>query len=270
MWMRMDGMIFYFSGTGNSLQVAKNIAEHNDEKLVSIAFEMNNKNDDFEYTIKDNETVGFVYPVYAWGPPKMVLNFIEKFKLNNYKDNYIFSVATCGGSIGNTMKVMSDSLKKKNLNLNSGFSIIMPSNYIIMGNVESKEAETKKLLAAEETLKNINNAIKERKKDAFQVKKGLIPGILTSIMNPFFNKGGRSTKKFYANDRCTGCGICEKVCNCKTIKVEGKPKWGKECSQCLACINLCPVSAIQYGKGTERKGRYRNPNVSVDEMIVNR
>lgn len=262
-------MIFYFSGTGNSLQVAKNIGEHNDEKLISIAAESSSNNADFEYILKDNETIGFVYPVYAWAPPKMVINFIHKLKLNNYRDNYIFSVATCGGNIGNTMKVMMDALKKKNLNLNSGFSITMPNNYIIMGDVDSKEIEEKKLLAAQEALKSINNTIKERKKQVFQVVRGSMPGILTSVINPIFNKGAMNTQKFYAKDSCTSCGICESVCNCSTIKVEGKPKWGKECTQCLACIHLCPVRAIEYGKGTERKGRYKNPNVSVDEMRVN-
>lgn len=263
-------MIFYFSGTGNSLQVAKNIAKYNDEELISIASEMNNRNDDFKYTLKDNEAIGFVYPVYAWAPPKMVIDFVEKLKLDNYKDNYIFSVATCGENVGNTMKVLSASLKKKNLNLNSGFSISMPNNYIIMGDVDSKEKEEKKLSAAEEALKNINCVINERKKGVFQVVRGPIPGILTTIVNPLFNKGAMNTKKFYANDKCISCGICESVCNCKTIKVKGKPKWGKECTQCLACIHLCPVSAIQYGKGTESKGRYKNPNVTVDEMKVNR
>jgi len=263
-------MIFYFSGTGNSLQVARNIAEYNDEKLISIASERNNKNTNFKYTLKDNEVIGFVYPVYAWAPPKMVIDFIEKLKLINYKDNYIFSVATCGENIGNTMKVMSHSLKKQNFNLNSGFSISMPNNYIIMGDIDSKEKEEKKLLAAAETLKNINYIIKERKKDVFQVVKGPIPGILTTFINPLFNKGAMNTKKFYANDSCTSCGVCESVCNCKTIKVQGKPKWGKECTQCLACIHLCPVSAIQYGKGTESKGRYKNPNVTLEDMKVNR
>ncbi|MBC2582629.1 EFR1 family ferrodoxin [Clostridium sp. DJ247] len=263
-------MIFYFSGTGNSLQVAKNIAEHNDEKLISIASKMNSKGGKFDYTLKDNEIIGFVYPVYAWAPPKMVLDFINKLKLNNYKDNYIFSVATCGGNIGNTMKVMSIALKKNNLDLDSGFSISMPSNYIIMGDVDSKEEEHRKLLAAEETLKNINYVVKERKKKVFQVVKGHMPGILTGIINPLFNKGAMNTKKFYANDNCTGCGICQSVCNCNNIKIEEKPKWGKICSLCLACIHFCPVRAVQYGKETERKGRYKNPNVSVEEMRVNR
>lgn len=263
-------MIFYFSGTGNSLQVAKSIGEYNEEKLISIAGEMNSKNSDYRYALKEDETIGFVYPVYAWGPPKMVLNFIEKLNFNNYKDNYIFSVATCGENVGNTMKTMSNALKKKNLNLNSGFSIVMPNNYIVMGDVDSKENEEKKLLSAEEALKNINLIIKERKKDVFQVVKGFMPWVLSSIINPLFNKGTNNTKRFYADDICISCGICESVCNCNSIKVEGKPKWGNECTQCLACIHLCPVKAIQYGKATEKKGRYKNPNVSIDEMKVKR
>ena len=263
-------MIFYFSGTGNSLQAAKNIAERNSEKLISIANEMSNNNSDFEYNLKDSEIIGFIFPVYAWGPPKQVLNFINKLKFNNLKDNYIFFAATCGKNIGNTAKVINTCLKKKNLILNSGFSIVMPSNYIIMGDIDSKDIEGKKLIAAEETLKKINTIIKERKRDVFLVTKGKMPVILTSVINPLFSKGAADTKKFYADDSCISCGICESVCNCKTIRVEGKPKWGKECTQCLACIHFCPVKAIQYGKSTQRKGRYRNPNVTVDEMRVNK
>jgi ferredoxin len=267
----MDGgnnMIFYFSGTGNSLQVAKNIAEHNNETLISIASEMNRKDSSFEYILKKNEIIGFVYPIYAWGPPEMVMNFIKKIKLNNYEDNYTFSVATCGENIGNTMKLLQAELNKRNLNLHSGFSIAMPNNYIVMGNVDSKEAESKKLSAAEETLKDINGIIKDRTKGVFKVEKGLFPFILTSVINPGFNKGARDTKKFYANDSCTGCGICEKVCNAQIIKVDQKPRWAEGCTQCLACIHLCPVKAVQLGKGTEKKGRYKNPNVKVSEMII--
>lgn len=261
-------MIFYFSGTGNSLQVAKNIAQENNEEIISIAAMMNSKVDKFEYSLKDNEVIGFVYPVYAWAPPKMVFDFIHKLELNNYRDNYIFSVATCGANIGNTMKVLDKKLREKNLHLDSGFSVIMPSNYIIMGDVDSEFEQEKKLLAVQETLKSINSIIEKRDKNIFKVVKGSMPGIRTSIVNPLFNKSAMNTKNFYAKDNCTGCGICESVCNCQTIKVEGKPNWGNECSQCLACINLCPVRAIQYGKTTENKGRYKNPDVTVEELKI--
>lgn len=261
-------MIFYFSGTGNSMHIAKNLAQQNDETLISIASIMNNKNGCYEYDLKDNEIIGFVYPIYAWAPPKIVLEFIEKLKLINYKNNYIFTVATCGGNIGNTIKVIDECLKKKNLYLKSGFSIQMPNNYIIMGDVDTKEVEQKKLLAAEDRLKIINKVIKSREEGIYKVEKGIMPGILTSIINPLFNKAAINTKKFYTNDKCTGCGICESICNCQTIKVEGRPVWRDNCTQCLACINLCPAKAIQYGKKTESKGRYKNPNISLNEMKI--
>lgn len=260
-------MIFYFSGTGNSLQTAKSIAEYNGESLVSIADCMNSGDERYEYTLKDNEIIGFIYPIYAWAPPKMVLQFIKKLKFDNYKDNYVFSVATCGDNIGNAMKALEAGLKKKNMLLDSGFSIQMPNNYIVSFDVDSKALEQEKLSASEETLKKINKVISERKRDVFEVVKGFMPGILTGVVNPLFNMNAINTKKFYANANCTGCGICQKVCNCKNIKVDGKPRWGEKCSQCLACVHYCPVKAVQYGKGTENKGRYKNPNVRTDEMF---
>lgn len=253
-------MIFYFSGTGNSLYAAKSIAQHNKEELVSIASAVNSGKEVFEYSLGDNETVGFVYPVYAWGPPIMVSDFIEKLKLNNLKDNYIFSVVTCGDNIGNTMKVLNRCLEKKGLKLHSGFSVRMPNNYIIMGNVDSKELEKEKLAAADVTLKNINHWIEQRA-EGFWVEKGPVPWLLTGLINPLFNKNALDTSKFAANDKCTGCGICEKVCNSQTITVNDRPQWGERCTQCLACIHYCPTQAIQYGKATEKKGRYTHPEV---------
>lgn len=260
-------MIFYFSGTGNSLYAAKTIAEFNNEKLVSVAGELYSGNSSLEFNLEENETIGFVFPVYAWGPPQIIIEFIERLKLNNYKNNYLFSLGTCGDNIGNTMTVMSSALKKKNLNLDSAFSLRMPNNYIVMGNVDSKEVEEKKLKEAEIALENINKIIEERRKGIFLITKGPVPFLLTSVIHPLFMKGALHTEKFYANDKCTSCGICEKVCSLKNIKVSGKPQWGKHCTQCLACIHYCPTKAVQYGKGTEKKGRYKNPKISLQEMM---
>ncbi len=259
-------MIFWFSGTGNSLYIAKNIAEKNDLKLVSIASAVNSGTEFFEYDLEEGEIVGFVFPVYAWAPPKMVLNFISKLKLKNYNNNYTFCVATCGGNVGNTVKVMEESLNTANIKLSAGFSVIMPNNYIVVGNVDSKAKEEKKLAEAEETTKKISEIVTEKKSGMFNVVKGPLPGLFTGLVSPIFNKRAIRTDSFYATDKCNGCGICEKVCTCKSIKVDKRPKWGKECNQCLACINFCPTKAIQFRKGTEKKGRYTNPNISINEM----
>lgn len=261
-------MIFYFSGTGNSLYVAKNIANKQGEKIISISKEMNLSKESYHYELKENENIIFIYPIYAWAPPKIVLDFIDKLKFKNYKNNYITSIATCGENIGNTMNLLSKKLNSKGLKLKSGFSIAMPNNYMIMGDVEPEETRLKKIEEANHILQNINNIISSKQNDIFKIEKGPLPGFMTKIINPLFNKNAINTKKFYTNGKCTGCKICEKVCNTKTIKVNKKPIWGNQCTGCLACINYCPEKAIEFGKSTVKKGRYTNPQISIDEMIL--
>lgn len=258
-------MIFYFTGTGNSLYAAKAIASRQGEELVSIAAAVGSGKQSYEYDLGENEDVGFVHPVYAWGPPPIVLEFIKKLKLRNYRRNYCFSVVTCAGSAGNTMKVMAASLKSRGLPLNGGFSVAMPNNFILMGDVDSEEVRQAKLLEADGLLRHINEAI-ERKAGEFRVQKGRFPWLTTGIINPIFTKSGMDTRKFYADKHCTGCGTCAKVCNCGNIQVDGRPEWGRHCTQCLACIHYCPAQAVQYGKGTEKKGRYANPHISIAEI----
>ena len=69
-------MIFYFTGTGNSLHAAKTIATAQNEKLLSIPKEFDKEGNTFTYELKEKEFLGFVFPVYAWAPPKMVLDFV--------------------------------------------------------------------------------------------------------------------------------------------------------------------------------------------------
>lgn len=137
-------MIFYFTGTGNSGYIANEIAKVTNDNIVSISKLINNK-ENLEFTLKDGENIGVVFPVYAWAPPTMVTEFINKVTFKNYKNNYIFSVATCGENIGGTMKIIDKAIKEKGLKLNCGYSISMPNNYIIIGDVDSKEVENRKL-----------------------------------------------------------------------------------------------------------------------------
>ena len=86
-------MIFYFTGTGNSLYAAQFLSNKLDEPLVSIAAELNGRKS-LNYTLSTDEKVGLVYPVYAWQPPYLVIDLIKAMKINNYRNNYLFSVST--------------------------------------------------------------------------------------------------------------------------------------------------------------------------------
>ncbi|MCB2288169.1 EFR1 family ferrodoxin [Clostridium sp. CS001] len=261
-------MIFYFSGTGNSLYIAKTLAKSHNEDLNSISAAMKIPKENYEYTLKENEIIGIIYPVYAWAPPKQVIEFVKNLKLINYNNNYIFTVATCGANVGNTVKVIDKALKINNVHLNSGFSVVMPNNYIIAGDVDTKKIENIKLLDSKHTINTINDTIKKRLDNFYQIKRGFLPAVMTSIVNPLFSKNSLNTKSFHVNEKCNGCGLCEKICNTGTIKVKEKPIWGNKCSQCLSCIHLCPTGAIQHGKSTQKKGRYMNPKIKVQDMII--
>lgn len=252
-------MIFYFTGTGNSLYAARKIADAQGERVVSIAAEMDRKKEHYSYQFSENEVLGFVYPVYAWAPPKLVLDFIGKMEIKGAP--YIFSIATCGDEEGKTTSILSKALAARGAELNSAFSLVMPNNYIIGFDVDAKALEREKLSTAEKRLDEMNEIIRQRQNRMDFILPGKLPTLKTALVNPFFNHFAMNTRKFYADENCTGCGLCEKVCPVHTITVSGKPEWGKNCTQCLGCINRCPVKAIQYGKGTASKGRYYHPEL---------
>lgn len=252
-------MIYYFSGTGNSYAVAKALADSLQEPLQDIAQAV--KEDFYTCTLTEGERLGFVFPIYAWAPPKMVLDFVKQLKLHYAYDPYIFAVCTCGASAGRSIDLLEEALEESGLTLNSGFSVIMPDNCITLFEAESEASIHKKLAAAEKTIRRIAKAIHAGKTEFFRVRRGRFANTLSYVVNPLFQKGGMKTKAFYATDACISCGLCEKVCTSGCIQMTvGKPVWTEDtCNMCLACLHRCPVTAIQYGKKTIRRERYLHP-----------
>ena len=76
-----------------------------------------------------------------------------------------------------------------------------------------------------------------------------------------------SDKDFWADENCNSCGICEKICPVKNVKLaNGKPGWLHKCEYCFACLQWCPKEAIQYKKSTVGRKRYRNPEVKLEDF----
>ena len=232
-------MIFYFSGTGNSKWVAESLAGLLHEKTADISVLNFESDDNKRYMkeiaqgIKNDEYIGFVFPVYAWGAPEIVIDFVKK--LGKPEGNaFTFAVATCGEEAGYTLKNFS-----KIIPLKSSYSLVMPNNYVVGSDLEDEET--------------VVSMLKQAQKDISLMAEELI----AKLVNFGFNKFARSTKSFYTTDACTGCGLCAKNCPACTITMENnRPVWGEQCYQCLKCINCCPAAAIQYGKATESRGRY--------------
>lgn len=252
-------MVFYFSGTGNSYAVARHLAQQLGEELVNIATATKEKQ--FAYILKSGEKLGFVFPVYAWAPPKMVTDFVEELEVYFKEQPYTYGVCTCGGSAGDSMGVLERSLHRNGLMLDSGFSVLMPDNYVVAFPIVSPSKQAMILAKAEETTEHILRAICLEKREFFRVQRGRAAVALTKAVNPGFSAFALKTKKFTVNDTCIGCGLCERVCTSDCIRMlEDTPVWIKTtCNMCLACLHRCPKASIQYGRKTEGKGRYLHP-----------
>ena len=236
-------MIFYFSATGNSRWAALRLAELTGDRAVDMV-----KRSPSSYDLT-GQTVGLVFPIYAWGVPEPMDLFVRQLR---GKPAFAFAAATCGQEAGKAL----DRLNRY-FPLDSRYTLIMPDNYVFWLEPETGEAGKEKVRAAAEKLPRIAAEISARK-PVTDVRVGLLAGLKSGPVNKGFNRFARSTRPFYADTRCNGCGLCASVCPAHTIRLQdGKPRWGEKCYQCTACINRCPTGAIQYGKGTRKRGRYR-------------
>ncbi|MFZ2357142.1 MAG: EFR1 family ferrodoxin [Candidatus Omnitrophota bacterium] len=253
--------IFYFSGTGNSLKVARDLAnELGNTEIIFIPKAMRQGID------LSADRIGLVYPVYMFGLPLVVRDFINQLKTD--KSKYIFSVATYGGIAANTLGLNAKLLARQGLKLSAGFLVKMPGNYIPLYEAISREKQDKLFVREQKRIKEIAGVVREGRnrrpeKDAF---------LFRWLFSYIYKLGSLGIRKedhgFWVDEKCTSCGICQKVCPVENIRiVSGKPLWLHRCEQCMACLNLCPVEAIQYKKTTQGRKRYKNPYIKIDDLF---
>ena len=152
-------MIFYFSGTGNSEWIANQLTKGQNEDLVFIPEAL--KNEALEFDLQKDEKIGFVFPIYSWAPPEIVLRFINRISLKEYQNQYLFFVCSCGDDTGLTQQVLVKALNDKGWLCHAGFSVTMPNNYVLLPgfDVDTKELERIKLANAVPRLTEINALI---------------------------------------------------------------------------------------------------------------
>lgn len=251
--------LYYFTGTGNSLMAAKDISKIlGNCNLISIALLK-----DKEEIICDSEKIGIIFPLYFEGLPSVVLDFIERIEIKKVK--YIFTVITRGTVIGSGgIFQLRNILNKHGYKLDAGFYLNMPWNYIIMLQPPSIEKQRKIIKKAKNKITKIAECIKDERST---FDKDIMFFMNPLVNKPFVKKVNMGDKNFRVLDSCNSCGDCEKICSVKNITlVNGKPTWSHNCEQCLGCINICPRSSIQFGKTTNYKRRYFNPEIK-KEMI---
>lgn len=247
-------MIFYYSGCGNSRFVAKSIAETLGDELVFIP--QADREGKTDYALKPGERLGFVFPIYSWRPPQLVLDFVERLRLAG-TPSYTYMVVTYGDDAGMTEQVMDGALDRLGLKLDGAFGLTMPNTYVNMSfmNTDSPEVAQRKIDESKQRLVGVKQAIAERK-CVSEVNRGGAPRLKTFVIGKGFTQWV-SDKKYYSTDACVSCGKCVEVCPLQNIGLEnGRPRWHGHCTHCEACYHYCPQNAVQFGKVTRGKGQY--------------
>jgi len=245
-------MIVYFTGTGNSRYCAELLAHKlGDEIIDSRPFI---KNGIAAELISDKPWV-FVGPVYAWQMAHVFTDFIRSGSFSGSRDAYF--VITCGGDIGAAGEYMRALCGEMGFNYMGTHEAVMPENYVAMFDVPDEDKSERIVNIAAKRLEKRAELI--AKGEAFPANKvGVRNKFLSGPVNKGFYKGFVSAKKFRATDKCISCGKCAELCPLNNISLnEGKVLWGDSCTHCMACICYCPTEAIEYGKASIGKRRYK-------------
>jgi Pyruvate/2-oxoacid:ferredoxin oxidoreductase delta subunit len=258
----MKTIIFYYTGTGNSLWSARLLAEQLGNAEIQPLHLV-----DARLAALNADAVGLVFPVHMWGVPLPVIRFLKKLELK--PDVYCFALAVNAGQVSRTLIQLQELLAAQGKKLAAGFNIVLPSNYIPWGGPGPLERRQALFAAARKKIKEAGNYIAARRSGL--IEKGPLWQRITftAIYKMTFKQIKKMDKNFWADDKCNSCDICVKACPAKNIVLEaGKPVWQHHCEQCLACIQWCPQESIQYGKKTPAYERYHHPEIQLSDMIV--
>lgn len=247
-------MVFFFTGTGNSLHIAKQL----DENPVSIPQIINNSDLIFE-----DDKIGIVCPVYGHEMPKMVKEFIKKA---TFRTDYLYIILTYGMLHGGAAELADKYVKSVGKKLDYAKAIIMVDNFLPNFDMTEQCLTDKKI---PENLAVIKADISSRKKQIEKagLKNKMIHKGYTAMVK---NQDETIWAKFKVEDNCTRCGICQKVCPANAIILTDKKAEHtmQNCQACYACVHACPVKAIKFSIPEKNPDvRYRNENITLEEII---
>jgi ferredoxin len=244
----MKNVIYYFSGRGNSLSMARGLAERMGEACYRPMARESGE------VMVSGGMLGFVLPVIEFGLPILVRNFIGRLRPGAEKP-YVFAIITCGGMPAASLQALARLLKKRGLELSAG-------EYMVFGLERMTEDEWRG------RLDGIAAAVMDKKTSPLP-EAALLHRMMTDLVNPIARMTiPAEDKKFRVDDACAGCGDCVRICPVNNIELkEGKPVWLHHCEQCAACFSWCPRQAIS-GACLAARTHYTNPRVQSGEMLM--
>lgn len=274
----MKKIIYYFSGTGNSLRAATVIAEK-----IGGAELVNARCNPEEVSAGDADMIGFVCPVYEWNISGAFRKFIKRLTIN--PKAYIFMVTTYIAVLGKSFETVEKILRDKGAHLDYGRALRCVASQCIA--YPPFPSEKIMIPFMEKQMARAGDEINLRKRRDYPRMSMMTRKRYKKVMGPYMEIEKEYDKGFFTNEKCSGCGTCEKVCPTRNISIQEKhPVWNHRCHGCNACVVYCPAKAIQFKTpkaykelGTvvskmlrlpEKRKRYHHPLIKAKDLMCDK
>ena len=251
-----ENVIFCFSGTGNCLDLAKNIGRYlGDTDIIMM------RSAPIRTDVREAKRVGFVFPCYGGGAPSDVLDYARTLQLA--PEAYTFAVSSSASYPGTGLHELNKIIPLRywrTVTHHCSCIWLFPHQLMV------PPLSVEKAQARSERLAQLIGA---------EVKSGAVTGKKPPFnpLNAGENKawGFIAAKKaagFAVSSACIGCGQCVRLCPRGNIRLENKRAViGTNCVQCLGCLQFCPTSAISLGSITDKREHYHNPKVKATDLM---
>lgn len=247
-------LVFYFTGTGNCLYVARKFAE-NPLSIPQII-----RQDKLEF---EADEIGIVYPIYGHLAPQIVQEFIRKARL---KAPYLFSILTYGNRKCSATELWNNLATENGTRFDYITTLKMVDNFLPSFDMNEQVKIDKQ---EDKQIAEIMQDIQARKHWIQPVSKEERQQHAEFMQRAGHTLSPSAEKLLVIKENCIGCGICVKVCPRRNYTLTGEGVQCKgACEYCLSCVQNCPQKAITLRAGEKNPdARYRHPDISLNDII---
>lgn len=263
-------LLLVFSATGNTRYVAGYL-ERAFESLP-LAVEIQSIERVAPENVTGFDVLGFGFPVFEGDSPRLVREYIARLADGEGRGAFVF--CTKGAVAGNAERKNLKRLKARGYVGLGGMSVVMPGTdgaaFLKKDGRFARWAQNKDF----DQLKTVDRfaarlggtlaalARGEAASDhAVMVPLSLLGVLIDPIWAAAYGLFGTYMKtRFRADERCNHCGLCARLCPQGNVtSTDEATTFGDACVICMRCIHHCPTEAIQIGKATVDKFRYKGP-----------
>lgn len=242
----MLALILYFSGTGNTQDVACRFEEALLKRNISVEIHSIEDGKDLASTKYDLLIVGF--PKYYENPVLHILNYLKSELPEREKEIPTLAFCTQAGPLPTDFSGLERLLGRKNHKLTVSKSFPYANNMMIFSSFKVTDS-----IKVDANKRNIQELVEplldkwlngESSLEEIPVWQRLLYHLVAmgcTKWMPVF------AMRFSASPDCTHCGLCVTQCPAKNIRMTNEgPIFQKHCLFCMRCINACPMNAILY------------------------